>query len=258
MHRVITRTGIELNVGDVRRVPTGAPLRWLARGWHDLRRTPLDSIGYGALFVVLAYGITALAWQAPWIVVTLVTGFLLIAPAFAVVFYALSRELEQGRHASLATALGLWRDKALCTALYAGVLGLVLAFWIMASLVLTALSVYGAQVSIVSTLPALFTTPAGWTFVALYTASGAVFALVVYLGAAVSLPMMLDRGTDPVTAIATSAAAVLHNPRAMALWAALIVAITALGIVTAYIGLAVALPLISHATWHAYRDLVAE
>jgi len=258
MQRVITRTGIELDVAEVRRIPVTAPLRWLAAGWHDLWRVPIDSIGYGLLFVALAYGITALAWQAPWIVVTLVTGFLLIAPAFAVVFYALSRELEQGRHVSLRVALGLWRDKALCTALYAGVLAMVLVFWVMASLVLTALSVYGTQASVVASLPALFTTSDGWAFLALYLGSGAVFALAVYLGAAVSLPMMLDRGTDPVTAVATSARAVVRNPRAMALWAILIAAITALGLASAYIGLALALPLISHATWHAYRDLVAD
>lgn len=258
MDRVITRTGIEIDLAGVRRVAPSAPWQWLAAGWRDLRRVPLPSVGYGALFVVLAYAITALAWQAPWILVTLAAGFLLIAPAFAVVFYALSRELEQGRHISLRAALGLWRDKALCTALYAGALAVVLAFWIMASLVLTALSVYGTQASVVGSLPALFSTADGWTFIALYLGSGALFAIVVYLGAAVSLPMMLDRGTDPVTAVATSARAVVHNPRAMALWAVLIVALTALGIATAYIGLAVALPLISHATWHAYRDLVAD
>jgi len=87
---------------------------------------------------------------------------------------------------------------------------------------------------------------------------GAIIAGAVFAISVVSIPMTLDRKTDFMTAILTSVAAVRANPAPMALWAALIVLFTGLGLLTFYLGLVLALPLIGHATWHAYRSLVED
>ena len=94
------------------------------------------------------------------------------------------------------------------------------------------------------------------TFFAIGTVIGSLFAVVVFAASALSLPMFVDRRTDAVTAVVTSVNAVLRNKRAMLVWAILIVLCVAIGFATALIGLAVTMPLIGHATWHAYREAI--
>ncbi len=89
-----------------------------------------------------------------------------------------------------------------------------------------------------------------------YLATGALFAALAFLISAVSAPMIFDRGGSTRAAIMTSVRAVATNPFAMALWAVLIVALTIIGFATLMAGLILVLPLIGHATWHAYKDLV--
>jgi uncharacterized membrane protein len=99
----------------------------------------------------------------------------------------------------------------------------------------------------------------GWLeFLAVGSAVGSIFAAIVFSASVVALPMMLDRNTDAITSVLTSVAAVLQNKGVMVLWAALIGSLMLIGFVTAYIGLVIALPLIGHATWHAYRETVKE
>ena len=98
----------------------------------------------------------------------------------------------------------------------------------------------------------------GWqglvAFFGIGSAVGSLFALVSFAISAFSLPMLCDRDVDAVSAVVSSVNAVLRNKRAMAVWVALIVLLTALGFATALVGLGVTLPLLGHATWHAYRD----
>jgi uncharacterized membrane protein len=97
----------------------------------------------------------------------------------------------------------------------------------------------------------------GWIqFLAVGSAVGAIFATIVFSSSVVALPMMLDRGTDAITSALTSVVAVVQNKGVMMLWAALIVGLVLIGFATAYLGLAIVLPLIGHATWHAYRETV--
>jgi uncharacterized membrane protein len=93
-------------------------------------------------------------------------------------------------------------------------------------------------------------------FLAVGSVIGAVFAAIVFSASVISLPMMLDRGTDAVTGALTSINAVLNNKGVMILWAAIILALVLVGFATAYLGLALVLPLIGHATWHAYKETV--
>jgi uncharacterized membrane protein len=94
-------------------------------------------------------------------------------------------------------------------------------------------------------------------FVIVYFAAGAMFATLVFAVSVVSVPMMLDRGNDAVSAAILSVQVLARNPGAMAVWAAAIVLLTGIGLATAFLGLVVTMPVIGHATWHAYRDCVA-
>ena len=102
-----------------------------------------------------------------------------------------------------------------------------------------------------------FLRPESLPFLVFGTAIGAVFAAIAYAVSVVSIPMILDRhDVDVITAVVTSVKAVQQNPVPMLFWAVLVAAFTGLGMLALYVGLIVTLPLIGHASWHAYRDLV--
>nr|MCU0806784.1 DUF2189 domain-containing protein [Candidatus Contendobacter sp.] len=172
--------------------------------------------------------------------------------------YEISRRLEAGEPVSLSRALTAWRANALSIALFGLVLSLVMIVWARLAAVLFAVLMGGRELSLEASAAQLFFSGSGLTFLLVFVGVGALLAGVVFAISVVSVPMMLDRKADFVTAILTSLAAVRANPAPMALWAALIVLFTGLGLVTFYLGLAITLPLVGHATWHAYRSLVED
>ena len=126
------------------------------------------------------------------------------------------------------------------------------------SALLFAVIIGGRELTLDGSAAQLFFSGSGLTFLLVFLVVGAVIAAAVFTISVVSIPMMLDRKTDFITAVLTSITAVRANPWPMLLWAALIVIFTGIGLITFYLGLAIALPLIGHATWHAYRDLVED
>jgi uncharacterized membrane protein len=158
----------------------------------------------------------------------------------------------------LGPTLTAWKANVPAIGFYALILALLLAVWIRISIVVVALFFEGAAPSIEALARSALESPDTLAFVAVYVAAGAGFALLVFATSAVSLPLLLDRPqTDTVTAMIVSFNAVRTSFGPMFLWAAIVVALTAAGFATFYLGLAVALPLVGHATWHAYRDVVA-
>jgi uncharacterized membrane protein len=225
-----------------------APFRWLAKGWHDIRRAPAVSLTYGAAFVLVGYLMTWLAWGEgnTLALFVLTTGFVLIGPAAAFGLYSISRQLEQGLPPRVGYCLRESRHHLRNELLFALVLLIILLIWARAASMVHIFVPVGDEMGL-----------AGWLrFLAIGSAVGAVFAAVVFLASAFSLPMMLDRGTDAITSALTSAAAVLKNKGVMLIWAMLIGVLLLLGFATAYLGLALVLPLIGHATWHAYRETI--
>ncbi|HEX5092419.1 MAG TPA: DUF2189 domain-containing protein, partial [Burkholderiales bacterium] len=106
--------------------------------------------------------------------------------------------------------------------------------------------------------PMDWASPDTWAFAAAYAAAGGALALFVFATSSLSLPLLLDRqDMDTITAAIVSFNALRANLAAMVAWAACIVVLTAVGFASAYLGLVVALPLIGHMTWHAYRESVA-
>ena len=231
------------------------PLRWLTLGWHDMQRTPLLSLGYGALFAVLGYALTHYAWGSAQLSFTLTSGFLLVAPFLAIVFYDLSH-LAEHRHAPrLLHIIKPLRANGGSILFFALMLGFAMSVWERLSAIFLALNINGELVGFYGFSNALLHGQQLDVIVP-YLLMGALLAAVVFALSVVSLPMLLHRRVDLATALMTSLWTVRSNPLLMLEWALIIVALSVVGFATMFIGMVVIFPLIGHASWHAYRDLV--
>ena len=254
-------------------VPTGSPLPyqdeintvtiedvfgWLAAGWRDFKAAGMVSLAYGAIFVVagliLTVGLFATGFE--YLVAPLIEAFLLVGPALTVGFYAISRDLELGLKPGLWRALCSWCRAPWTLLAFGLALVIFLLIWMRLAVMIFALSFPYTPMELQPLVNAVFFSGEGYVFLALGTAVGCVLATLVFMASVVSLPMILDRGVGFGHALVVSVVAVLTNFRAMMAWAIIIVVITGAGLLTGYIGLCVTLPLIGHASWHAYRGLV--
>lgn len=224
-----------------------APWRWLRKGWADVRRAPALTALFGAVIVVVSLLIALLAWRLGRfaLLATLLSGFVFIAPLICVGLYCVSRELERGRVPKLADSFVLARRVMGQAAVFALAQGVIILLWSRAGMVITALSptIEGDRLALLE-------------YLAIGSVAGSVFAALTFAVAAVSLPLIADRDIDMVTAGISSVNAVLRNKGPMALWAAIIVVLTALGFATAFIGLGIVMPWLAYASWHAYRETV--
>ncbi len=242
----------------VRRVGVEEPWAWLTAGWRDLSCVPIVSLTYGAAFVVVSFLLTLGLWVFGlfYLVLPLAAGFMLVGPVVAVGLYEVSRRLEQGRSVTLADTLVAWYSHRGPIATMGMVLMLFLLAWIWLAFLIFALFFGPAPPSWENLVTTLLFSTAGIPFLIVGIAVGGVLAAFVFAMTAVAIPALLDRDIGVLSAILTSFAAVLQNWRIMIGWGALIVVFTAAGLVTFYLGLAVTLPLVGHASWHAYRGLV--
>jgi uncharacterized membrane protein len=234
------------------------PWTWLAAGWRDLLAAPEISLIYGAIFTAGGFLITVGAWLvgASYLTLPLLAGFMLVSPILGVGLYDVSRRLENKPPTTLAIALTAWRANRTQIALLGVMLMLLLLAWIRVATLLFALFFSKTPPSLDDLIVQTMSSAEGLPFLITGTLIGGCLAVLAFMISAVSVPMLLDQPTNVFAAVATSFVAVRHNLRPMGLWAILIVIFTGLGLATFYLGLIVALPLIGHATWHAYRDLV--
>lgn len=243
-----------------RTIDFDSPWRWLALGWQDIWRSPEVSLVYGALFAglgcLLTYGMVRLgAW---YVILPLASGFMLLGPALAVGLYEVSRRHAAGEPVTLGSALGAWRRNP--GALFAVGLVLMLAFllWIRIATLLFAL-VYGSiEFRIDTFFTDYFFSQSTIGFLAAGTVIGAALATAVFSVSAISFPMIVDRRTSATEAVLTSIGAVWRNWRPFTLWAGLVVIFCVAGLVAFYVGLVITLPLIGHASYHAYREVVGD
>lgn len=244
---------------EIRRVAFDAPWAWLDRGWKDLWSSPGLSVTYGAAFAAIAYLFIfqLLRIHALPLILPLAGGFMLLGPLLAVGLYEISRRRERHEQTSL-------RDVALAVRksgsqlAYLGVLLLLLYFfWMQVASLLFMLFFGNADIPpLENFIPTLLFKPHGLGLLVTGTAVGALFAFAAFGLSAIAAPMLFDRKVDVITAVSTSLKAVNKNRPAMILWAALITGMIAMGFIALFAGLAIAFPLIGHATWHAYRDLM--
>ena len=225
-----------------------APFRWLRLGWQDFMRATAQSLAYGVGLALFGYLITWLAWSEgnTLALFTLGVAFILAGPVLAFGLYSISRQLEQGRPPRLGMCWRESRNHLRNELLFALVILVVLLIWARAASMVHVFFPISDELGLLD-----------WVqFLAVGSAVGSVFAAIVFSVSVVALPMMLDRGTDAVTSALTSINAVFKNKAVMLLWALIIGALMLVGVFTAYLGFTLVLPLIGHATWHAYRETV--
>ncbi len=235
-----------------------APWAWLDAGWEDLWTAPRISLAYGAVFAVFAYVIALqlTRFNALPLLLPLAFGFLLMGPVFAAGLYQISQLRERGEPVTFRSVVRAeWAGRTQLAS-FGMLLFLFYFFWMNTALLLFMLFFGSANFPPVNEFfSALLNTNHGLGLLLAGTAVGAVFAVVAYSISAIAVPLMFDRNVDAVTAMIASAKAVWKNLPAMALWAALIVLMTLVGLVLFFVGLAIAFPLIGHASWHAYKEL---
>lgn len=231
-----------------RRLSARAPLRWVAAGWRDWKASPGVSLAYGLIIFGVSLAVTLLAWElgSYVLVISMLSGFVFIAPLLATGLYSVSRQISRGERPSFARSC--WRMRAVLrdALVFALVLLVIFLVWVRAGVMVHVFFPMGEALDPIALA----------RFLAIGSTVGSIFALVTFSAAAFSLPMIVDRDADMITACITSINAVLRNKPAMAVWIALIVVLTGVGFATAGLGLIITIPLLGYATWHAYLETI--
>ena len=244
-----------VNALTVRRLPLSRPFAWLLLGWDDLRHNPSASIAYGVL--VAAFGALLLGfWRHPYLIAASISGFLLVGPLLTTGLCELSRRRAAGEQTdfdSSLSALGRNREALLH---FATNLLIISAAWFGMSSLMIHLALGGVAPDVQATVwGGAFDqiTMAQWIA---YAVVGGVLAAIVFARSVVSIPLIIDRNADALTAVQASHRVTLRDLPTMLVWAALIVLLVGIGFGTFLVGMILVFPLLGHATWHAYDELV--
>jgi uncharacterized membrane protein len=234
-------------VAECQDLPWNSAFSWLARGWQDISVSKRITLGYGAIIFVVSWMVSVFAW---WLgkfalLATLLSGFIFIAPMLAVGLHSVSKDLEAGNAVSFRRSIKQMVRAFGHGAVYALILLAVLFIWSRAGMMLYAFFPVeeGNQTVILQ-------------FLLVGSAIGSVFATLCFAFSAFSLPMIVDKQADMITACITSVNAVLRNKSAMLVWAICIAVLTAVGFATAYVGFVVIMPWLAFSAWHAYRATI--
>lgn len=238
-----------------RAVSFSAPLRWLRLGLSDVRACPVPSLFYGFCFAAMGLLMSMVFEHAYEYAMAVTSGFLLLGPFLAMGLYEISRRNARASACALAPSLLVWKRNAGNIGIFAVVLGVVFLVWARASLIIFALFYTGEMPNLSGFLKQLLVVE-NLEFLAVYFGVGLFFATLSFAVSVVSLPLMLDRNQDAVSAMLGSIGALLCNPVPLALWAFLITGLTIVGFLTFHLGLVVLMPLVGHASWHAYQELI--
>jgi uncharacterized membrane protein len=241
------------------------PLNWLVRGAQDMRRGGWLSLAHGVVPAAFGGLLVLLAHDQFWLLAGAFSGFLVVAPVLATGLYAISRAIERGEPVNLQLIVKTWSrwqySRYAVSGGYWGLVrfGLLLALagtgWVLTSAAFITLVAVEPVNTPLDFLRHVVLAPGQHLF-ELWLALGGMLAAPIFASSVIALPLLLDRRVDVLQAVLASWQAVLTNPLPLALWAALIMVLTLLGLGTMLIGLFVMLPLLGHASWHAYRDLV--
>lgn len=239
---------------ELQPVTMADPWRWLAAGWTDFLARPTIGLFYGACFALMGAMLVWAFIHEPAYLLVLAGGFLLVGPFLCLGLYDVSRKIERGEPPTLRASLTAWRGNVGATAIFCAVLLVLEMLWSRAALVIFAVA-FNRVPGVDGTL-AMLLHRSNIGFVLAYFAVGAVFSVLIFATTVVSMPMILDRTTDSITAAITSFRACLTFPAVMTLWALIIAVSITVSLAPALLGILIAAPVIGHASWHAYRGLV--
>lgn len=235
-------------VAPCKQLGTDAPWRWLKLGWLDVKKAPRLSLTYGFVTLLFGYLITGLAYGYGnlYTVLGLMSGFILIGPFVAIGLYSISCQLQEGKEPVLGYCLREGGKHVSNIILYGFILMVVFLIWARAASMLHIF--YPEDID------------ASWNSFILYLSVGSVvgllFASIIFCASAFSLPMIMDRKVDMITAVVTSINAVLRNKKVMFIWALMIALSIIVSFATAFLGFIVLLPMIGHGAWHAYQETI--
>jgi uncharacterized membrane protein len=232
------------------------PLRWLAAGWQDFRRCPAIGLFYGATFMVMGWALLAVYQHAPAYMLALSAGFLLMGPFLCLGLYRASQRLEAGDKPDFGDSLLAWDTRTAQLGIFGFVLLVLEMLWGRSTMVVFAVSFDGMP-DFKGSLLALLD-PENIGFIVAWTVVGGLFAGLIFAISVVSIPMILHRQTDAITAGLTSLRLVLTQTPVMVFWGALITLVVGLSLLPWFAGLLLAGPVIGHASWHAYRQAVED
>jgi len=236
-------------VAPCKKLSPWAPFRWVRAGISDLIQAPQQSLIYGLSVAILIGAVCLLAWihGSQWFMFAMLGGFVFLAPLTCIGLYAISAQLERGQAPLMTRSIrAAFRRHFGNEMIFALVLLIIFMVWARAAV----------MVSVFFPTDGDITTAELITFFSFGTSIGAVFAAVTFSASAFSLPMIMHRDIDSITAIVTSVNAVLRNKRAMLVWLTIIVVSLLVGVATAFIGLVVIVPVIGYAAWHGYLETI--
>ena len=229
-------------------LPVFAALDWIALGWKDFKAAPKASLSFGIFFTLTSYLLTYLGWH--WggaiLLFSLLSGFVFIAPVLALGLYSVSWQINSGYTPKLTHCFREGIRHLSNELVYSFVLLIIFLIWVRAGSALHIFFPMNSDSEISDFI----------TFFSIGSAVGSIFALIVFSASAFSLPMMLDRKTDAVTAVLTSVHAVRKNKLALMTWASTIVLSVFVCLLTAYVSMVVVMPVLGYATWHAYKQTI--
>jgi uncharacterized membrane protein len=259
MSEVLGRKAASDAAPEIRRIGLGDLGTALRQGWDDFLAAPTQVVFLTILYPVI--GLVAATLSAGQDVFHLfypmAAGFALVGPVAALGLYEISRRREQGMPVRWSTAFEVTKSRAIGSIFALGVLLLALFMaWLWAADRIFAATV-GHLPRDIGLWQAVTGTPEGWRMLWLGNLIGGFFALAVLVLTVVSFPMLLDRDGGVARAVATSVRAVMANPVPMLAWGLIVAVLLLLGSIPLFVGLAVVMPVLGHATWHLYRRVVA-
>lgn len=241
-------------IPPIRRVPPGRVVGWIKLGWRDFLSAGWPSLLHGLIVFFASLAIVEITYLYWPIMPGAVSGFVLVGPILATGLYALSQRLEQGQRPRLKDAVAAWRQGSRCLIRFGLLLILAGSAWVAITAVLFGLFVKAEITQPLDFLRYVFVQDELHFF--LWAILGGLGAALVFALTVVSVPLLLDRDVDTPTALMTSIRAVGENPVAMGWWAVFILVATGLSVITLMFGFIVLYPVMGHASWHVYRDLV--
>jgi uncharacterized membrane protein len=234
----------------------------LARGFDDFRAKPSHYVFLSLIYPIS--GVVLVTWSSganllP-LIFPLIAGFALLGPFFALGLYEISRRRERGMDTSWHHALDVRHSPALPSILAVGamLMALFVAWLVFAQILYTSLFGPEPPQSLALFLASIFSSENGLLLMLAGNAIGFCFALIVLATTVIAFPMLLDRDVGAVAAMETSLRATLVNPVPIACWGLIVAALLIMGTVPLFVGLAVVMPILGHATWHLYRKMVVD